>query len=572
MVSAIADVERLLENGDLLRAFDRADESVAVHPDSETLKHRGVLALARAGATERAAQVFREWGLANSSDADVRALEARIAKDRALGLSGDARRAALLHAAALYAGIDEREGGPYPAINRATLLFLAGERGEAEWIARRILADPQVAAGGDYWMLATRAEAHLLLAEREAARSDLASAASVPTAGLGARSSTRRQLRLLLSESGCSAADTEAILAPLAPPPVLHVVGVGSLKGRHGGRTVRIAIKEELARLRPGALFTSLSGPLEILFAEESLASGSELTVVLAAADVDVAAHAIDEAWRRRFLRCCRRARRIVTLAEDTSEDAASLMDYASRVAMGLALLRSSHLDGVALQVLLGDCSAHPAAMMWRADPGRRQVSVPIGSLAQSAEPGTPQARSCCAVVFGDLPAFSQMPERFLPIFWEEVMGAIGDVLGEADEAVALKKTWGDAVHVVVPDVRRAAEICLAVQDRLNAIDGAIVGRNGPPTMRIGAHYGPVFEGWDPVAAHRTFYGRALSRAARVEPITPPGTVYVTEAFAAILLLESGRDFDCTYVGRVPLAKGYGTFQMYALSAAAPRR
>jgi class 3 adenylate cyclase len=86
--------------------------------------------------------------------------------------------------------------------------------------------------------------------------------------------------------------------------------------------------------------------------------------------------------------------------------------------------------------------------------------------------------------------------------------------------------------------------------------------------MRIGAHYGPVFEGWDPIAAQRTYYGRALSRAARIEPITPPGTVYVTEAFAAILLLESRGDFTCTYVGQVPLAKGYGTFRMYDLSAA----
>ena len=108
----------------------------------------------------------------------------------------------------------------------------------------------------------------------------------------------------------------------------------------------------------------------------------------------------------------------------------------------------------------------------------------------------------------------------------------------------------------------------LAVQRKLQAIDGHALGREEAPTMRIGAHYGPVFEGWDPVLAHRTYYGRALSRAARIEPITPPGTVYVTEAFAAILLLESRGEFTCTYVGQVPLAKGFGTFRMYDLAAA----
>jgi class 3 adenylate cyclase len=89
--------------------------------------------------------------------------------------------------------------------------------------------------------------------------------------------------------------------------------------------------------------------------------------------------------------------------------------------------------------------------------------------------------------------------------------------------------------------------------------------------MRIGAHYGPVFKGWDPVVAQPTYYGRALSRAARIEPITPPGAVYVTEAFAAILLLESRGEFTCTYVGEVTLAKGYGKFRMYDLKAE-PRR
>jgi adenylate cyclase len=147
------------------------------------------------------------------------------------------------------------------------------------------------------------------------------------------------------------------------------------------------------------------------------------------------------------------------------------------------------------------------------------------------------------------------------------VMRVIGDVVEESGNAVAARNTWGDAIHLVVPDVRRGAAICLAVQRALAGIEGSVLGLDEPPTMRIGAHYGPVFEGWDPVCVHHTFYGRALSRAARIEPITPPGTVYVTEAFAAILLLESRGDFTCTYVGEVPLAKGFGTFRMYDLAA-----
>jgi len=57
-----------------------------------------------------------------------------------------------------------------------------------------------------------------------------------------------------------------------------------------------------------------------------------------------------------------------------------------------------------------------------------------------------------------------------------------------------------------------------------------------------------------------------VSRTARIEPVTPPGEVYVTEQFAARLALEPA-GFGCDYVGQVPAAKGYGTMRMYHLHA-----
>ena len=574
---AVAEVERLLEQGDLLLAFDRASEHLRRHPDAEILKHRGVLALARAGATERAARLFKEWGLDRSSEGHVLALEARLAKDRALKLSGGDRRRALREAAQIYQRIYQAKPDYYPAINWASLAFLAGDRDEARRVAEIVLADPNVANAGDYWALATRAEAHLLLDRRERAAADISEAAARPDAGAGAHSSTRRQLRLILSEMGIATDEAAVLLAPLAPPPTLHVVDAAPVSGtddyssRTAVRTAREHIGQSLSDLHPGAIFTALRTMSEVLFAEEALASGAELNIVLPTPEAAEAEWTIaGPGWLRRFRSCCRKARRIVSVAEDSTADESGLSGYAARVAMGLTLLRAQHLDGDAVQVVLGGAEYpenQSAIGHWR-ESGRRQIMLSLNEPGPTA-PVVPRAdeRHCSALIFGDLPGFSKMPEKYLPIFWDQVMGAIGDVLGASKDAVALKNTWGDAIHCVIPDVRRAAEICLAVQRRLQAIDGHALGREDAPTMRIGAHYGPVFEGWDPVLAHRTFYGRALSRAARIEPITPPGTVYVTEAFAAILLLESRGEFTCTYVGQVPLAKGFGTFRMYDLAA-----
>ena len=59
-----------------------------------------------------------------------------------------------------------------------------------------------------------------------------------------------------------------------------------------------------------------------------------------------------------------------------------------------------------------------------------------------------------------------------------------------------------------------------------------------------------------------------VSKAARIEPVTPPGAAFVTEPFAAILALEAGGRFACRYVGRIPLAKKYGDYPMYRLTRA----
>ena len=60
--------------------------------------------------------------------------------------------------------------------------------------------------------------------------------------------------------------------------------------------------------------------------------------------------------------------------------------------------------------------------------------------------------------------------------------------------------------------------------------------------------------------------GAHVSRTARIEPVTPPAEVYVTEQFAARLALESAA-FDCNYVGVMPAAKDFGVMRMYHLDA-----
>src|SRR5262249_8749730 len=99
----------------------------------------------------------------------------------------------------------------------------------------------------------------------------------------------------------------------------------------------------------------------------------------------------------------------------------------------------------------------------------------------------------------------------------------------------------------------------------LRAIDWGSRGLPEDLALRIGLHAGPVYACTDPVTALPTFVGAQVTRAARIEPITPPGKVYVSEQFAALAAAEGVREFDCEYVGITPTAKGFGDYPTYVL-------
>ena len=56
-----------------------------------------------------------------------------------------------------------------------------------------------------------------------------------------------------------------------------------------------------------------------------------------------------------------------------------------------------------------------------------------------------------------------------------------------------------------------------------------------------------------------------MSRAAKLEPKTPPGEVYASQAFAVLCAEYMVTEFTCEYVKQLEWAKQYGTFPTFAL-------
>jgi hypothetical protein len=188
------------------------------HSEVLALQVQTVLALARAGATDRAQERFESFGLGARDLAgappgiaeDVAALQARLTKDRGLAACGPEREALAQESAALYEQIFDRLQRPYACINAATMWLVAGDPLRSTMlakVARRLAAETAtIAAPDSYWLAATEAEAALLLDDIEGAAEALARAVAQPTADVTTRMVTRKQLELVCATKGIDAA------------------------------------------------------------------------------------------------------------------------------------------------------------------------------------------------------------------------------------------------------------------------------------------------------------------------------------------------------------------------------
>lgn len=612
--------------GDLLGAFDTAERALERFPDDTALKHRSVLVLARAGAAAEALRRFHALALGDSESAEIAALEARLSKDRALAERDPRRRKELTaRAARHYADVYERTGDTYPGINAATLWLLAGDAARSRELAERVLDEtraPDEASGeAAYYREATVAEALFLLGRAEYARAALARAAEALPDDVSAWSTTRKQLSRILAALSLS----RDLLAPLTPPTVAHITGhIASPPGRGGkfpaeaeasvARRAARVVAEHDVRLG----FGSLAAGADIVVAEAILDRGGELHVVLPFREDEFVERSVrpsGAAWVERYQRCRERAAALSYATHDRYLDDSMLFGYCARYAMGLAILRSRQLDAPLLQIAVWDGQLAGRGAVagtatdvagWRelglpqiiidsestAEADRSGAGPPSRPSLQSLEPtgaaAGPPARAAGhqrhddqpatgasaepgglrrnrALLFADVKGYSKLFDDEILSFHRHVLPHIADVLAPYERYTESVDSWGDAIFAVFHDVSHAAHCALDLQERVAALDVASLGLSAELMLRMGLHYGPVIPIEDPIRGARTSVGAHVNLAARIEPVAMPGSVYVSEPFAAMLALGGDSELGADYVGTVDAAKDYGALALYRL-------
>lgn len=585
----LAQTANDIRSGEFLKAYDLAIRGLEAYPDNDLLKYHAVLALARSGAMERAEELYGAFELQNVGTEDTSSLGARISKDKFFADAGDADRKDSAKAAQHYQDVFEKSGGYYPAINAATMWFFAGEMANCEKMAavareRSMTPGHNESAQGQYWRAATRAEASLLLDELDEAKAAIEEAATFLDGDHSAASSTRGQLLRI-----CEAKELDPkLLDPLKPPSVIfysgHMIAAPGASGRFAADAegmVQERIEELLAAHNVGFGFGSLGCGSDILFAEALLERGAELHAVIPF-DLEefkeISVRRGGPGWEGRMDACLARAATVTQATTGAFLGDDSLFNYAARIAMGFARIKSQNLN-TDLNMFAVWNRQEPTlkagtavdVAFWR----ERDFNLEVIDCGPPTEggvdaPEVPEEnhhlkRMIYPVLFADIKGFSRLSDNELGLFFEKVMGLLGGVMDAYGESVLFRNTWGDAVHAVFSDVSSAARCALDMQRALKNFHNEGVKLPARPEMRMALDVGPVFEGYDFIKKEETYFGSTLTRAARMEPVTPVGEVFVTEAFAALSAMECSDGIKCEYVGHLPLAQAYGEQRMYLL-------
>ncbi len=167
--------------------------------------------------------------------------------------------------------------------------------------------------------------------------------------------------------------------------------------------------------------------------------------------------------------------------------------------------------------------------------------------------------------LFADVKGFSKLPAHNIETFATVYMGALAQAIDRFADDIGYRATAGDGIFLVFRTPACAAECALLLQQAVKNFDLAAHGIESNLELRIAIHYGPVHPVHDPILNLPSFAGREIIRAARMEPITPPGEIFVTEQLASALFLAGAQDYRCDYVGILPSAKGFGNFRMYMI-------
>ena len=608
-------IHKHLEQGAPWDACDAFREAVATFPLDADLLYLGALAHARAGAPHRAHALLDQAQAVATAGSDgmveIVSLRGRLWKDalhRAREWNGAKEYARL--ALEQYRAAHALRNDPYPGVNAATLSMLLGDSTSAERLAQEIIARfAEQKAPRAAWDHATIGEAELLLGRFDRASESYAAAYAQVPDDAGSVATMRRQVKLLARVVPQAVEVLQVLPAPAVVAFAGHMIDAPNRPVPRFpaalAPAVEAAVRHRLACFHAPIVYTSAACGADLIFIEAALAIGAEVNVVLPFDRMDFARTSVSvggDAWLRRFDDALVRATRVIMATEERYLDDDVLFEHAALLLEGLAVLRAAQLETTPSLLCVIDHAAEgrlggtlASYARWQRNIGSAQA-IDLSELRNNALKDTstratdasgtatkageadlrtvPAAlasvprprRMLKTLLFADFAGFSRLHDAFAPLFQTRFLDIVAAQMAASTVKPLTANTWGDALFAVFEASHDGAEFALRLLTGMLEVDWTAAGLPDTSQIRIALHAGPVFCGFDPIIGRDNYFGSSVTKAARIEPVTPPGMVYASESFAATLVANGDDGFALEYVGRLPLAKGYGESRIYRLA------
>jgi hypothetical protein len=592
LVSAIA--QRLLRMGQVLLAYEAISVGLGSSPQHRRLRQLQALALARSGASDHAIEILsglrREPNQLPAELEETVGILGGVYKTRGIRARTGAEALAWYRRAhGAYHAAFRLSHGYYSGVNAATTALLAGSPATAKTIAESVrdicLGELRERgdSSADYYVLATLGEVELIRGDESQAARWYRRAMDAAGDRFADVVSTRRNAELVASALGTGGAMVDEVLR--LPRVAAFLGGTGEVApvvaDPAAEQSLTAELTDQLDRLDVRFGFSSTGPGGALLFLDAMAGRGGTHIVLPYPRTESAAAAERGDDWVARGERALGIADEVIVASEHRFGDAGILTAYAERLVVGLARLQSEEL-GAKLVILTDakqsaqqDSGERGALLLALRKQGMHVVQLggPGIHSAVAHAPGSDRVANPASgddtrvrcIIFADVAHSSSLTDEQQPLFVEHFMGAIGALVRSSASAPVAKNTWGDGLYFVFDDVHDAGKFALELRDIVRSTDWTSRGLPADLSLRIGLHAGPIAAYVDPITGARNYTGQHTIRAARIEPVTAPGTVYASREFAALAAVECPGKFRYEPVGRISLAKKSGSVPLFAL-------
>ena len=578
------------------------------------MSQQQALSLAETGAVREASTILK--ALTSSSeyvDSETLGLLGRTYKEMGLseGVKDDERREYLKHSYNSYFTAYEtalknskNNDAYYNGINAATIALFLGDTTKSIELAEhvteictQIIAEAEHdAVNVMYWVYATLGEAALLLNNLESAKSFYESAILIIGEDMRGKNSMHKQVEKILGYKNVNA----DIFDELFKKPTVLVFSGHMIDGPESNEPrfpesaedyVRKEIKNELSKYDVCIAYSSAACGADIIFLEEVVKKGGEINIILPydienfkETSVNVVSNGD---WGARLDVLIADASQVTVLAQINNDSNGPAYDFTNRYILGSAIARAKIInseveymaiwDGIENNNIGGTASV---MKLWSGKADNVTVIDPVNGAHEFKTNSTNTKLALLEyktnnngadvsyynylpLLFADVKGYSKLNENQLVTFSTVFLKYISQVFDKYNDGVFIKRTQGDGLFVVFNSINIAADCANDIKNVIAVTQWQDFGLPEDLTIRISLDAGPVYSYIEPVTKNLEVCGDYVNRAARIEPITPPGHIYASKSFVAMANVENITNFNFAYAGQIVLPKGHGIIPAY---------